>query len=159
MKMQKVSLWVGDFDNKEVLDDYIEGKYLDLGFDNWDIDAIMSDIENGTNTYQSDYVESIFNQKFSTDDHDQDFREVEFLGEKQKSLKVLLEGCSYDDQIIPNFIEIIDGAENIEGNTVVLLYDYEYTGEKLGDNGEGYSLKYIGCVDFDATVDLSWMDR
>ncbi|MED0714267.1 immunity 22 family protein [Aeribacillus composti] len=62
------------------------------------------------------------------DYYNEDFRKVEFYDEPSNDLRVLLEGFSYDEEIIPKFIEFCGDRLNQEANSVLLLYNFQYNG-------------------------------
>ncbi len=142
MKIQSVSLWIGNFENEIILENYTETIYPPC---NKDCNNCIE--EEG---YCDDIPDPLFKQNFSVLYHDEDFQETKFHSEVKKSIEVLLQNHSYWHQIIPRFKELIENHQELEGNTVVLLYDYKYDGEKTYDEAEGYSIKYIGTVDYDA---------
>lgn len=79
-----VSLFVGNLSSYEELQNYVLVRYTEDG------EAIPSEFE----------------RDFNIDYYNEDFREVEFYDEPSDDLRVLLKGFSYDEEIIPKFIEI-----------------------------------------------------
>ncbi len=136
MKIEKVSLWIGEFDNGEVREDYFKICYTENG------DRIPSKFEEN------------FSLEYDSDEsYDEDFSELIPFEENEDDIEILLEGCSYDNQIIPKFIELIKNDSKYKGNTVFLAYDFEYSGIKKFDEGEGYSVKFVGAVSYDEDED------
>ncbi|SEF67676.1 immunity 22 family protein [Paenibacillus sp. UNC499MF] len=98
-----VSLWVGRFSGDEELGQYTEFTYDEDG----------------------ESVLPAFCGDFGLGWFDEDFIEAYLVEEETSSLAELLEGCSYDEQIIPAF-EALGLPEGTVWNTVVLLYDFAY---------------------------------
>mgnify|MGYP000890965455 FL=1 len=63
----------------------------------------------------------------------------------ENNIDVLLEGFSYDEEIIMQFPKISSTY-----NTIVLIYDFDYSKEelKVSNNGSG-TLKFIGIAEYD----------
>src|SRR4051794_37504793 len=101
-----VSLFVGNSSSYEELQNYILVSYTEDG------DAIPSEFE----------------KDFNIAYYDEDFREVEFYDESSDDLRVLLEGFSYAERIIPELIEICGERLNQKVNSVTLLYNFQYHG-------------------------------
>ncbi|MEC0244426.1 immunity 22 family protein [Paenibacillus chitinolyticus] len=98
-----VSLWVGQFGEDEDLRRYTEFTYDEDG----------------------ESVLPAFCADFGIGWFDEDFFEAYRVGEGTSSLAELLEGCSYDEKIIPEF-ESQSLPEGSAWNTVVLLYNFGY---------------------------------
>ncbi|WP_113673563.1 immunity 22 family protein [Vallitalea guaymasensis] len=124
MEEKRVSLWIGTFDSYDRMKDYFKNGYTEDG----------------------DRIESQFEDNFEIEDIDEDLYEVQFYPDQLIAIKNLIEGCSYEEQVIPKFNEEINNADKISGNTVALLYDYMYNNEIKLREGEGYSISYIGTV-------------
>ncbi len=149
MKLGNASLWVGTFESEEQVDEYVEAMYRECenerDCDNCNLEVCVEDD-----------IYSVFEKKFLCDNKyycDEDFREVTFHEKAVKSIDALIEGHSYDDQIVPKFMESVQGAKDVEGNTVIILYDCDYKGEIKNDVGENYKIEYIGTVEFDSDED------
>lgn len=101
-----VSLWLGQVTSEEELDDYVEISYSEDGRD----------------------ISSAFLREFSIDqdDFDEDFFECAFRTNNSCFLSELLNGCSYEEEIIPCFEQKIGGGLNMEYNAVILMYEYDY---------------------------------
>ncbi|WP_273322492.1 immunity 22 family protein [Vallitalea guaymasensis] len=124
MEEKRVSLWIGTFDSYDRMKDYFKNGYTEDG----------------------DRIESQFEDNFEIEDIDEDLYEIQFYPDQLIAIKNLIEGCSYEEQVIPKFNEEINNADKISGNTVALLYDYMYNNEIKLREGEGYSISYIGTV-------------
>ncbi|WP_304943113.1 immunity 22 family protein [Vallitalea guaymasensis] len=124
MEEKRVSLWIGTFDSYDRMKDYFKNEYTEDG----------------------DRIESQFEDNFEIEDIDEDLYEVQFYPDQLIAIKNLIEGCSYEEQVIPKLYEKINNADKIYGNTVALLYDYMYNNEIKLREGEGYSISYIGTV-------------
>mgnify|MGYP003299382018 CR=1 FL=1 len=94
---------------------------------------------------------SLFSNDFEIDldEVDEDFIEGCTLSDKTDSIDELLEGFSYDYDIIPNFRNLIGEKTKSKYNTVIMVYNYEYDGDTEDVNGDNYSLEYFGTVDYD----------
>ncbi len=101
-----VSLWLGQVTSEEELDDYVEISYSEDGRD----------------------ISSAFLREFSIDqdDFDEDFFECAFRTNNSCFLSELLNGCSYEEEVIPCFEQKIGGGLNMEYNAVILMYEYDY---------------------------------
>jgi hypothetical protein len=118
-----VSIWVGKFKSNKELQNYLSISYTEDG----------------------DAIPSKFETDFSIDYYDEDFREADFFDGELNKLPMLLEGCSYDDIVIPNFVESHGETLNYSVNSIVLLYNFKYS--KNVHNHLGH-LKYIGNVKY-----------
>ncbi|ATP40039.1 hypothetical protein CSE16_08250 [Solibacillus sp. R5-41] len=116
-----LSLWVGTFESNEDFRNYLLIPY------NEDGDAIPSNFE----------------KDFHIEHYDEDFIEVEFFDENVKNLSRLLDGCSYDDVVIPNFININGESLTYSVNCMILLYNFQYSTK--GQSDLKY-VKYLGNV-------------
>jgi hypothetical protein len=117
-----VSLFIGNSNSYKELQNYILVSYTE------DRDAIPSEFE----------------KDFNIDYYNEDFREVEFYNEPSNDLHVLLECFSYDEQIIPKFIEICGERLNQEVNSVILLYNFQYH----GNVNETNQFRFLGTVQY-----------
>ncbi|MED3871863.1 immunity 22 family protein [Priestia megaterium] len=99
-----VSIWLGNIKNQKQLE-----KYVDLTYDE-----------------EGESVPSKFFEDFNIDmdETDEDFIEKAVLEAKSDEISVLLEGCSYEEVIIPIIKEKI--KLNSSYNTVILIYNFEY---------------------------------
>ncbi len=124
-KNRKVSLWFGNFENENLLEDFIDIEYTEDG----------------------DCVPSKFQKYFNIEYYDEDFLEMRYFTEKQNNLQQILKGFSSYDLIISRLEE---KYSNISYNSIILLYNFEYSGEikeyKDFNNNELY---YITCVDYE----------
>ncbi|WGH74647.1 immunity 22 family protein [Tenacibaculum tangerinum] len=114
-KQGKVSLWVGKFDSREVLDSFLNETY--------DEDGELS---------------SDFMNEFEIDFIDNQFQEVYFY-EGISDKKEIFDGFSYIDSFIKN----IPDMNWAEKNTILLLYNFEYS-KKIDDK----KIEFIDCYDF-----------
>ncbi|REK56482.1 immunity 22 family protein [Parageobacillus thermoglucosidasius] len=95
-------------------------------------------------TEDGDLLPSEFEKDFNIDYYNEDFREVEFYDEPSNDLRVLLEGFSYDEEIIPKFIELCGERLNQEVNSVILLYNFQYDGHVNEKN----QFRFLGTVQY-----------
>ena len=122
IKENRVSLWLGVFENRDELK-----KYVDISFD-----------EDGN------IIKSLFQEIYGIESYDLDSIETDWIEEGCAGIESLLAGFSYDDEIIPKFKELIGKRELSKYNSIVLLYYFEYdTDEQSADEFE-----FIGCVDY-----------
>jgi len=121
-----VSLWLANVCDKETLEKVTTDSYSDDG----------------------DMIPSEFSVLFKTDNHDSDFAEIEFVGESE-SISKMLDGFSYDDEIIPVFEQM--GIDTRGFNSVILLYRMKYSGEKKDGAISDCTFKFIGSVEYECT--------
>lgn len=120
IKENKVSLWLGLFENADEFKDYIEVLY--------DEDA--------------NYIPSKFQKKYGIKKYDLDAIESDWISDRCSDAESLLTGFSGDYEIIPQFQEMLKN-KNIENyNSIILLYNFEYDGSNYIDE----KLQYIGCA-------------
>jgi hypothetical protein len=117
-----VSLFIGNSKSYKDLQNYILNSYTEDG----------------------DLLPSEFEKDFNIDYYNEDFREVEFYDESSNDLRVLLEGFSYDEEIIPKFIELCGERLNQEANSVILLYGFQYNG-KVNEKNQ---FRFLGTVQY-----------
>ncbi|WNF34865.1 immunity 22 family protein [Aeribacillus composti] len=91
-----------------------------------------------------DLLPSEFEKDFNIDYYNEDFRKVEFYDEPSNDCRVLLEGFSYDEEIIPKFIEFCGDCLNQEANSVLLLYNFQYN----GNINEKHQFRFLGAVQY-----------
>ncbi|SFK09923.1 MULTISPECIES: immunity 22 family protein [unclassified Bacillus (in: firmicutes)] len=103
-KQGMVSIWLGNIKTQNQLE-----KYADLTYD-----------EDGESIPSKFFVD--FN--IDRNEIDEDFIEKEVLEEESDNISVLLEGCSYDEIILPKIREYVN--LNKSYNTIILIYNFEY---------------------------------
>ena len=120
---QKVSLWLGNFASQEEFQEYFKISYKEDG----------------------DRVSSEFETDFHLSYYDRDLVEKDWVDVSENNIDVLLEGFSYDEEIIMKFPKISSTY-----NTIVLIYDFDYSKEglKVSNNGSG-TLEFIGIAEYD----------
>ena len=120
---QKVSLWLGNFASQEEFQEYFKITYKEDG------NSVSSEVE--TDFHLSYY--------------DRDLVEKDWVDVSENNIDVLLEGFSYDEEIIMKFPKISSTY-----NTIVLIYDFDYSKEglKVSNNGSG-TLEFIGIAEYD----------
>ena len=114
-KQGKVSLWVGSFNSREDLDDFIGEVYDDEG----DVSSVFIDV------FKLDYVDS-------------QFQEVYFYEDKSNKEEIF-DGFSY----VESFINSIPEINWSQKNTVLLLYNFEYSKKNSHEK-----MEFIGAYDF-----------
>ncbi len=141
MKIENVSLWVGNFRSKKIMDEYFKIRY----------------------TVEGDRIKSQFEEKFMIDyynehSYDDDYFEVNYF-EKPQTIDILIEKSSYSEQIINKFMFGIKNASEYKGNVAFLVYNYIYNESNLFDNGQGYKIYYVGSVFYNANEGMEWLDE
>ncbi|NMO94996.1 immunity 22 family protein [Paenibacillus lemnae] len=121
-----VSLWVGDVQSSEELDRILVVSYSDEG----------------------DFIPSIFAKHFEIHRYDDAVREAEYYEEASNDLNQLLEGFSYDDKIVPSYNKLVQEELPDDINTVVLLYNFKYTGEIVEATIQSNYLRFLGTVEY-----------
>ncbi|WP_029427852.1 immunity 22 family protein [Bacillus sp. 95MFCvi2.1] len=118
-----ISLWLGNFKSKEMLQKYVEIKFDEQG------DRIPSQF---MRDFQIDFI-----------NYNEDLLEITFIDILTTSLQLLLEGASYYEKIISQFIDYY-GEHMLESyNTVIRVYDFEYNEANAVENKH---LVYAGAV-------------
>jgi hypothetical protein len=117
-----VSLWLGNFSSEELWAKYLEIVYSDDG----------------------DFEGSEFTKAFDIDYYDEDFKESDFYAQSSISPQMLLEGFSYDDQIISEFEQLIGSSLQKPYNCVLLLYNFRYDGTVIEAKKDDSILRYMG---------------
>lgn len=120
-----VSLWIGETESAERLDSYLKMKFSEDGA------ALGSEFS----------VELGFNHI------DEDFVESEII-DRTRDLWEALMGFSYDGTVTRNFVDKIGKILNKEINTVLLIYNFEYSEEKVDFTDRGFCLHYMGAVPY-----------
>ncbi|MEW9675763.1 immunity 22 family protein [Lentibacillus sp. L22] len=119
-----VSIWLGNVKEEYELEEYVNLKYD----------------EDGESIPSKFYVD--FN--IDMDEADEDFIEKAVLVQKSNNISVLLDGCSYDENILPK----IDRDINLNKyyNAVILMYNFEYNNRINSSNKFDYitSTNYMG---------------
>jgi hypothetical protein len=103
-KQGRVSIWLGNIKSQNHLE-----KYVDITYD-----------EDGES------IPSMFFVDFNIDicEIDEDFIEKEVLEVKSNNISILLEGCSYEEIILPKIKKVLQ--LNKSYNAVILIYNFEY---------------------------------
>ncbi|MCR5837090.1 MAG: immunity 22 family protein [Lachnospiraceae bacterium] len=122
IKNNKVSLWLGQFNTSEEFYAYADGKYDEDG----------------------NYIESEFQKEFGILQYDMDSIEKDWIFDKCDSLRDLLLGFSYDDEIISNFSNGCIIKDLHKYNSILLLYNFEYDNHNKSNDDK---MDFIGCVD------------
>lgn len=121
-----VSLWVGNVQSSEELDRLLAVSYSDEG----------------------DFIPSIFAKHFNIRRYDDAVREAEYYEEASDDLNQLLEGFSYDEEIIPKFTSLVQEGLTNDFNAIVLLYNFEYTGEIVEATIQSNYFRFLGAVEY-----------
>ncbi|WP_243523049.1 immunity 22 family protein [Bacillus pseudomycoides] len=123
-----VSLWLGNMESQDFLEDYFSIKYTDDG------DSIAS-------SFIKDFQICMY-------DIDEDFIEKEFYLKRSDHLETLLAGCSYEEVVIPQMKRFTSNILEMKYNTIIMIYNYEYSGEITNINENLYAMRYIGAVSY-----------
>ncbi|WP_223837446.1 immunity 22 family protein [Bacillus swezeyi] len=100
-------------------------------------------------TEDGDFIPSIFARSFDIERYDDAVREADFYEEPSNSLSRLLEGFSYDDVIIPEFISMYGGdILTKKYNAVVLLYNFSYEGTKKMISISDTEFEFLGSAKY-----------
>lgn len=121
-----VSLWLGNFEQQEQLEEILKISYSEEG----------------------DFVPSTFAAHFNSKRYDDAVREAERYEKPVATLGHLLEGFSYDDEIIPRFTALCGDELPESYNAVILLYNFQYVGDLLDVVIQENRIKYMGTVDY-----------
>lgn len=124
-KISYVSLWVGKFSSIEELENYLLIAYTEDG----------------------DAIPSQFEKDFNIEYFDEDFSEAHYENDEVHKFSQLLESCSYNDVVIPNFVEKFGENLPTSANSMILLYDFEYN--KSGTHDKTHPVKYVGSVRYE----------
>ncbi len=122
-EINTVSLWLGNASSLDLLEAYTQVGYSEDG----------------------DFEGSDFTRDFGISYYDDDFKEVDSL-HSSKLIATILDGFSYDKKIIPLFERLLGEVLDSEINSVVLLYNFHYTGSIKISSKQGVELKYMGFV-------------
>lgn len=120
-----VSLWVGSVQSSTELDRLLVVSYSEEG----------------------DFIPSVFAKNFEIRRYDDAVREAEYYEEASNDLNQLLEGFSYDDEIVPRFNKLVQEELPNDSNAVVLLYNFKYTGEIVEATIGSNYLRFLGTVE------------
>ena len=127
MEQQYVSIWFGKFKNE---DEFY--KFTEFAFEE-DVDE-----DDEYDGYKCEFAKEF---DIDLNDIDEDFMEVNY-SESMTSLSKLLEGCSYYDTFKERIKDNL--LDSMNGNSVVLLYDYEYKGKKRKKHG----MTFVGIFEY-----------
>ncbi|WJE46691.1 immunity 22 family protein [Peribacillus frigoritolerans] len=113
VKQGMVSIWLGNIKNENSIEEYVDLKYDEDG----------------------ESVPSKFFIDFNIDmnETDVDFIEKAVLKENSNNISVMLEGCSYEEIMIPKINKHFNLTTSY--NAVVLIYNFEYD-NKINSIGE-----------------------
>ncbi|WP_264741120.1 immunity 22 family protein [Cytobacillus firmus] len=102
-----VSIWLGNIKEEDSIE-----KYVDLTYD-----------EEGESVPSKFFID--FN--IDMDETDEDTIEKVVYKNSSSDISTLLDGCSYEEIIIPKIIKSIDLKNSY--NAVILIYNFEYNNE------------------------------
>ena len=122
-----VFIWVGNFESKSQLDEFLTLIYDDEG----------------------EVVPSLFYESYEIDidDIDDDLIEAEFYDVEHSNLEQLIKGASYDQTILRNLkLERISTVIP-PSNIIILLYNYHYSANVVARE----NTRFIGTVRYKET--------
>lgn len=123
-----VSLWIGTTNSEDLLDEYTELIYSDEG--EWLPSSFLVDFNIDMDEFDEDYLEKVcYKNGVST-------------------LKKLITGCSYQDVVIPRFINMFGNDLSKKVNLAILLYNFNYEGNIKDINHDKLSFQYIGTIQY-----------
>jgi hypothetical protein len=118
-----VSLWLGNASSQESLEDHTR-----LCYDG-----------------DCELIPSPFMREWHLDMSDEGFREAECLEQSTTALRRLLQGVSYEEQIISVFEALIGEQLANTANAFVLLYDFKYRPSSVQNAYSGaVGLHFVG---------------
>ncbi len=120
---KRVSIWLGNFETEDELFKYTAESYTEDG--DWVSSTFCKDFFSGEEPFEVDFFE-----RYS-------------VGDASADIRVLLEGCSYDESVILSLMSVVGETLNKEYNSVILIYDFAV-------NNTFEQIK--GRVDYIATV-------
>ena len=119
-----VSLWLGQASSRAAFDQYLT----------------ISSTEEGNS------IPSQFQLDFRIRYMDDDFREAYFSDIQLYSVSKLLDGCSYDEVLIPRFAQLSGEFLSEPVNCFVLLYDFQYDATIKQQLDGPVALRFVGAV-------------
>ncbi|HDR7613251.1 TPA: immunity 22 family protein [Bacillus mycoides] len=121
-----MSLWIGNFRTKQSLKEYVEIKFDEIG----------------------DRIQSKFMRDFNIDfiDYNQDLLESTLIENSTTSLTNLLNGSSYEAEILSQFVEHYAEELPETYDSIIRLYDFEYDGDIDEVKFKSGNLIYMGSV-------------
>ncbi|WP_243521868.1 immunity 22 family protein [Bacillus pseudomycoides] len=128
---EKVSVWIGNFESKAELMDYINIEYTEDG----------------------DSLSSIFEKNFHLDYYDRDLVEKKWISQPTNNIRDLLKGFSYSDQFIKRF-DVINHEK--EFNTTILVYNLEYDAQETKIKYNNNEMEFIGVAQYTIVIDDRW---
>ncbi|MGE7184031.1 immunity 22 family protein [Peribacillus sp. NPDC006672] len=99
-----VSIWLGNLKKENSIEEYVDITYDENG------EAIASKF--------------LMDFNIDLDETDEDFIEKDVLKENSNDITILLEGCSYEEVIMPKISKHINLTNSY--NAVILIYNFEY---------------------------------
>lgn len=128
-----MSLWLGNFKSKEMLKKYVEPQFDEQG--ERTPSQFMRD-------FQIDFV-----------DYNEDLLEITFIDSSTTSVQLLLDGASYYEKVISQFIGYY-GEHMLESyNTVIRVYDFEYSEANAVENR---NIVFAGAVVYEEWEEEHW---
>ena len=102
-----VSVWLGNINDEDSI-----GEYVDLTYD-----------EDGESVPSQFFIDF----KIDVDETDEDTIEKEVYKNSSSDIAALLEGCSYEEIVIPKIQKSINLKKSY--NAVILIYNFQYKNE------------------------------
>ena len=121
-----VSIWLGKSDSINEFQQYLQAYYTEEG----------------------NFVDSKFQRDFHIDCFDEDLKEMNYLEQSTNLFSLIVSNHSFCESIISNYIKEWDDELDIEYNSIILLYDFDYMGGIKEGNHKGLIIKFIGAIDY-----------
>ena len=121
-----VSIWLGLSDSMEEFQGYLQVYY----------------------TEEIDFINSQFEKDFEIQCFDEDLREISFIEQASTSFSLLFSKHSYCESIVSNYLHKHGDELDRQYNSIILLYDYNYTGSIKDVSHKGLFIKFLGAVDY-----------
>ena len=130
-----LSVWVGDAESQQALEEYVHLAYSDEG------DLIPSQLLKDFDLVDDD---GDYNE------YDEGCREISFYELGSRSLEMCLQEFSYSDQIVEKVLSAVSEEEVSLANAVVILFNYKASlGERVRAASAGVNLMFVGTMKYD----------
>ncbi|CAM4184897.1 hypothetical protein BAMA_24610 [Bacillus manliponensis] len=127
-KQGYVSLWIGHIRDEMKMQRYTELIYTDE-------DCLPA-------PFLADFHIAMY-------DYDEDFLEAIAHDREQSCLRNLIEGCSYDEDIIPQFEKLFETTLDEKTNAVILVYNLRYDGRVEEIVHRDCAFRFVGSVAYE----------
>lgn len=128
-KQGYVSLWIGHIRDEMKMQRYTELIYTDE-------DCLPS-------PFLADFHIAMY-------DYDEDFLEAIAHDREHGCLQSLIEGCSYDEDIIPQFEKLFETTLDEKTNAAILVYNFRYDGRVEEVVHRDCAFQFVGSVVYES---------